>query len=192
MMSPQIDKAAMTGNGDWYCVRTQRYKENWVTQQLLDLGKECYLPLLRERRVVRRQWKDVIEPLFPCYLFVRCADSADFRAVTHLPGAMNIVGSMEHGPISVDERVIYALRNRSLHGYITVQPPALVAGEALEVVAGPFTGVSALYQQELKAGARVAVLMQMLSSYVRVELPRAYIRKKAASAAWQSTAVVAA
>jgi transcriptional antiterminator RfaH len=179
-------------NGNWYCIRTQRYKESWVNHQLADLGKECYLPLLRERRIVRRQWKDVIEPLFPCYLFVRCGDGADFRTVSTLPGTINILSSQEHGPIVVDERVVAALRHRSVQGYITVAPPALIAGEELEVIAGPFAGVSALFQQELKAGERIAVLMQVLSSSVRVELPRAYVRKKAVSAAWQSAAAVAA
>src|SRR4249920_2027678 len=119
---------------DWYCIRTQRYKENWVSRQLLDMGKECYLPLLRERRIVRRQWKEVTEPLFPCYLFVRCVDRSDFRVVSTLSGAVNIISSVEHGPISIDERVITALRNRSLHGCITVQPPSLVVGEELKVV----------------------------------------------------------
>ena len=165
---------------NWYCVRTQRYKENWVGRQLLDLGREFYLPLLRERRIVRRQWKDVIEPLFPCYLFVRCVDGSDFRAVSTLSGAVNILSSVENGPIPIDERVITTLRNRSLHGYITVQPPSLVAGEELEVVAGPFEGVAVLFQQELKAGERVAVLMKILSSWVRVDLPRTYVRKQVA------------
>jgi transcriptional antiterminator RfaH len=190
--SLQIIEAPMMSTGNWYCIRTQRYKESWVNHQLSDLGKECYLPLFRERRIVRRQWKDVIKPLFPCYLFVRCRDSSDFHTTGTLPGAVNILGSQECGPLVVDERIIAALRQRSVQGYITVEPPLLVAGEELEVVAGPFTGVSALFQQELKAGERVAVLMQILSSSVRVELPRLYVRKKVVSPAWQSAAAVAA
>jgi transcriptional antiterminator RfaH len=140
------------------------------------MGKEFYLPLLRERRIVRRQWKDVIEPLFPCYLFVRCVDGSDFRAVNTLSGAVNIISSMENGPLPVDERVIATLRQRSVGGYITMQPPSLNVGEKLEVVAGPFQGLEAIFQQELKAGERVAVLMKLLSSWVRLDLPRTYVR----------------
>ena len=173
---------------NWYCVRTQRYKENWVSRQLLDLGRESYLPLLRERRIVRRQLKEVIEPLFPCYIFVRCADGSDFRVISSLPGAVNIISSVESGPIPIDERVINVLRNRSMCGYITLQPPSLVPGEELEVVAGPFEGVSVLFQQELKAGERVAVLMKILSSWVRVDLPRTYVRKQVANPGWQIAA----
>jgi transcriptional antiterminator RfaH len=147
-----------------------------VSRQLLDMGKEFYLPLLRDRRVVRRRWREVIEPLFPCYLFVRCVDGSDFRAVNTLSGAVNIISSMENGPLPVDERVIATLRQRSVGGYITMQPPSLNVGEKLEVVAGPFQGLEVLFQQELKAGERVAVLMKLLSSWVRLDLPRTYVR----------------
>ena len=121
----------------WYCVRTQRYKENWVCRQLSDLGKEFYLPLLRERRIVRRQWKDVIEPLFPCYIFVRCVDGSDFRVVSTLLGAVNIISSVENGPIPIDERVITTLRNRLLHGCITVSPPLLLQAKNLKLLPVP-------------------------------------------------------
>ena len=40
---------------NWYCIRTKRYKENWVAQQLTELRQEVYLPLLRERRMVGRR-----------------------------------------------------------------------------------------------------------------------------------------
>jgi transcriptional antiterminator RfaH len=173
---------------DWYCIRTQRYKENWVSNQLLDARKEFYLPLLRERRIVRRQWKDVVEPLFPCYLFVRCVDGLDFRLVSTLFGVVKIVSSIEHGPLQVDEQIIATLQSRSVDGYITVQPLSFSTGEKLEVVAGPFQGLTALFQQELKAGERVAVLMQILSSWVRVDLPRAYVQGQANGSGYQAVA----
>ena len=50
---------------NWYCVRTNRYKESWVTQQLLEIGLQAYLPLLREQRKVRRQMKWVLNPYSP-------------------------------------------------------------------------------------------------------------------------------
>ena len=173
---------------DWYCVRTRRYKENWVSHQLLDMGKESFLPLLRERRFVRRQWKDVIEPLFPCYLFVRCTDRSDFRLVNTLFGVVNIVSSIEHGPLQVDEQIITTLQNRSVDGYITVQPLSFSVDDRLEVIAGPFRGLTVLFQRELKAGERVAVLMQILSSWVRVDLPRVYVQKQTNDPGWKAVA----
>jgi hypothetical protein len=57
----------------WCCVVTKRYKEQWVAQQLAACCDEVYLPLLRQKRKIRRQLKWTIEPLFPGYLFARFA-----------------------------------------------------------------------------------------------------------------------
>jgi transcriptional antiterminator RfaH len=144
---------------------------------LRESGKEAYLPLLRERRKVRRQLKWVIEPLFPCYLFAHFTAEEGFRAVRYMSGVVTVVSTVEDGPLPVDERIIAILRERSLEGYVEMKPAPLLPGEELEVIGGPFQGLRALFQQELKAGERVAVLLELLASRVRVELPRAYVQK---------------
>jgi len=171
---------------NWYCIRTNRYKEGWVAHQLMASGNEVYLPLLREWCKVRRQFKWVIEPLFPCYLFAPFIGNEGWHAVRYTPGVVSVVSTAEDGPIPVDERIITMLRERSLNGYVEVKPAPLCPGEELEVIAGPFQGLRALFHQELRAGERVAVLLEMLSSRVRVELPRAYVQKKSPVHNWQS------
>jgi len=161
----------------WYCIRTKRYKENWVAQQLLELGQEVYLPLLREQRNVRRKLKWVVEPLFPCYLFSLLFMGRNLDAVRHMAGVVSVVGTPEDGPLVVEEQIINSLRERSLNGYIEVKPSLFFPGEKLQVIAGPFQGLEALFQKELKAGERVAVLLETLSSRVRIEMPCAYVQK---------------
>lgn len=161
----------------WYCIHTKRYKENWVAHQLLESCDEVYLPLLRERRRVRRQLIWRIDPLFPGYLFARFVIEERFRAVRYTPGVIRLVSARGDMPIEVDEGIITTLRARAVNGYIEVQPAPFSPGEELEVIAGPFQGLLALFQQELKAGERVAVLLELLSSRVRVELPRAYVKR---------------
>ncbi len=163
---------------NWYCVHSKRYKENWVARQLVESCDEVYLPLLRQQRRVRRQLKWVVEPLFPGYLFARFSVEERFRAVRYALGVTSVLSVPEGGPIEVDKAIITAIRERSLNGYIEVQPAPLLPGEELEVIEGPFQGLTALFQQELKAGERVAVLLDLLSSRVRVELPQAYVQKK--------------
>jgi transcriptional antiterminator RfaH len=164
----------------WYCIRTKRYKENWVAQQLLELSQEAYLPLLREQRHVRRKLKWVVEPLFPCYLFARFFIDKNFGAVSRIAGVVSVVGTPEDGPLVVDEQIINSLRERSSSGYIEVKPALFFPGEKLQVIAGPFQGLEALFQKELKAGERVAVLLEILSSRVRIDMPRAYVQKNSA------------
>ncbi|MGH7960235.1 MAG: transcription termination/antitermination NusG family protein, partial [Candidatus Binatia bacterium] len=75
-------------DSNWYCLRTKRYKENWVAHQLMGLCDEIYLPLLREQRRIRRQYTWKIEPLFPGYLFARFIIRERFRAVRYTPGVI--------------------------------------------------------------------------------------------------------
>jgi transcriptional antiterminator RfaH len=162
----------------WYCVHTKRYKERWAAHQLIKVCEEVYAPLLRERRRVRRQLKWVIEPLFPGYLFARFALEKRFRAVRYTPGVVGVLSTREGGPVEVDKAIITMLRQRSLNGYIEVQLAPLFPGEELEVIEGPYKGLEALFQQELKASERVAVLLDLLSRRVRVELPRTYVQRQ--------------
>ena len=148
-----------------------------MAQQLSELGQEVYLPLLREKRFVRRQLKWVIKPLFPCYLFARHVTNGNISVVHRTAGVINIVSTPTDGPLVVEEQIIRSLRERSVNGCIEVKPALLSPGEKLEVIAGPFQGLEALFQQELKAGERVAVLLEILSSRVRIEMPRAYVQK---------------
>jgi transcriptional antiterminator RfaH len=172
----------------WYCIRTRRYKESWVAHQLEELGNEPYLPLLRQQRRIRRQLKWVIEPLFTCYLFARFIANEDFHTVRHMPGVAGVVSTAEDGPLPVDERIITILRERSLNGYVETKPTPFFSGEKLEVVEGPFQGLKALFERELKAGERVAVLLEILSSWVRVELPRASVQRQSTVHPWQPSA----
>jgi transcriptional antiterminator RfaH len=172
----------------WYCIHTKRYKEKWTVRQLMELCDEVYLPLLRQRRVIRRQLTWVVEPLFPGYLFARFVVEERFRAVRYTPGVVSVVSTTYGGPIEVDGAIIFTLRERSTNGYVEVLPAPLFPGEELEITEGPFKGLRALFQQELKAGERVAVLLELLSSRVRVELPRACVERKSEVASEQLVA----
>ena len=172
----------------WYCLRTKRYKESWAARQLMKVCTEIYFPLLRQQRTIRRQRKWVVEPLFPGYLFARFVVKERFRAVRYTPGVIDVLRTTDGGPIEVDEAIIAILHGRSQNGYVEVLSAPFFPGEELEIKEGPFQGFRALFQQELKAGERVAVLLDLLSSRVRVELPRAYVEKKSEVASEQLVA----
>ena len=175
----------LSGDIPWYCIRTKRAKETWVVHQLRDACDEVYLPLLRQWCRVRRQFIWKTEPLFPGYLFARFVVEERFRAVRYTPGVVSVLSTAVGEPIEVNETIISTLRQRSVDGYIQVSPTPLFPGEELEITEGPFRGLRALFQEELKAGERVAVLLDLLSSRVRVQLPRACVRKTASVSSGQ-------
>ncbi len=162
----------------WFCVKTNRYKEKWVTQQLSEWCAEVYLPLLRQYKKVRRQFNWVVEPLFPGYLFARVDREPALGKVRSTLGVATILSTSEDGPLVVDEAIINALRERSVNGVIEVRFVALRPGDPLEIIEGPFQGLAALFEKNLKAGERIIVLLDLLSSRVRVEVPRLCVQRK--------------
>ena len=136
---------------NWYYIRTKWHKERWLPQQLVEIGSEACLPLLRERRKVCRQLKWVVEPLFPSYLFSCFPIDEAFHVVHHTPGLESTVGTPEDVLLTVDEQIIFILHERSQDGcYIEINFFPFSRGEELQVVAGPFKGHGPCFKQELK------------------------------------------
>jgi transcriptional antiterminator RfaH len=162
----------------WYCIHTQRYKERWVAGQLAELCSEVYVPLLRQRKIIRRKIKLVIEPLFPMYIFANLPSRSQLEKVRYTPGVIKIVGTSDEGPVVVDDSIIEVLRKRTVDGYIQVAPVSFLPDEKLEITTGPFKGLTALFQGRLRGGERVAVLLDFLSSKIRVELPREFVQRQ--------------
>ena len=116
-----------------YCVHTNRYKKSWVIQQLTEIGLQDYLPLLCEQRIVRRQLKWVVEPLFHSYLFAYFFLDEAFYVVRHMPGVACVVGSLKDRPHAVDKLIISNPFDRSQGGYIEINSLFFSPGEKLQV-----------------------------------------------------------
>ena len=76
----------------WYCVRTQPKHEHIAAANLRKrLSLEVFLPRLSMERATRRGVKRVIEPLFPCYLFVHCALKTKSDDIRYTTGVSSLV-----------------------------------------------------------------------------------------------------
>lgn len=60
-------------NLHWYCARTKLKHEHIAAANLRkNLGIEVFNPRLRLDKATKRGLVRVTDPLFPCYIFVRC------------------------------------------------------------------------------------------------------------------------
>src|SRR5579863_6984837 len=67
------DSAAASEAAGWYCIRTKPKHEHIAAANLArQAALQVFCPRLRIERVTRRGIVRAQEPLFPCYLFVRC------------------------------------------------------------------------------------------------------------------------
>ena len=156
----------------WTAARYMLAQEGLALHFLRLAGFEVYLPRLREQRIVRGRRVEVTPPLFPGYCFV--AIELQWHAAHRAPGTNGLVMN-GGGPAHVPDNVIAELRSREHNGLIELAKlRGLRVGSRVKVTAGPFAGQFGLFAG-MRPRDRVTVLLTLLGSAQRVELPKAAI-----------------
>src|ERR1700722_2316809 len=76
----------------WYSARAKPKHEHIAAANLRkNLQLEVFFPRLRMEKITRRGPMRVIEPLFPCYIFVRCVVEELLNEIQHTSGINKIV-----------------------------------------------------------------------------------------------------
>lgn len=154
----------------WYTIQTKPRKEKVVENRLTDLHLEVFLPWLRCRRRVASRFDWVLSPLFPGYLFCRLDLLTSGKAVRYAPGVKDFVkfGSRF---AQVGDDVIENLKARCPHGVAEIKPKRYRRGEPVRITEGPFSGLEAVFEREMKDSERVAILLEFLGRQTRMVLP---------------------
>jgi transcription termination/antitermination protein NusG len=124
----------------WMVSYTAPRHEKAIANQLAAMGVETYLPLYHAVRRWNGRRAEVDLPLFPNYVFVRCATSDRLKVMQH-PGVVSMV-SFAGKPACIPDSEIELLR-RSISLYRVEPHPYLSKGRRVRVVAGPLTGLEA-------------------------------------------------
>jgi transcriptional antiterminator RfaH len=160
-----------TGTPAWYCARTKPKHEHIAAANLRrNLGLEVFNPRLRsERATFRGVVKRVSEPLFPCYIFVRCALEERMDQVRHTSGISSILNFGSRIP-QVPEPVIQELRacfgaEESLDVDTCPGP-----GDGVTLTSGAFFGMQAVVLRAWPAKRRVEILLEILGRPTPMEV----------------------
>lgn len=94
----------------WYAVSTKPHQEKQAELHIMQCGIECFLPLLKESKIIRRRRKTVIEPLSLGYLFAQFAVERHYRAVGYATGVRKVV-EFGSGPVELDATMIDAIHS---------------------------------------------------------------------------------
>lgn len=155
----------------WYCARTKPKHEHIAAANLRrNLGFEVFNPRLRIERATRRGPVRSIEPLFPCYIFVRCTQDM-LNDVRYVNGISSLVHFGDRVP-TVDDSII-----AELQACFEAEEPLpvqdhLAPGSEVIVAEGAFQGFEAIVLRTLPARQRVQVLLDVLGRPTLVEVDR--------------------
>ena len=164
----------------WFCIYTKRKQEDTVCKSLARLeGIETFNPKLQRKKSVRGKIMEVVEHLFPCYLFCGFEERGYFHKIRYTRGVKRFVGDQAGGPQEVDESIIDLIRSRmNVTGYVSIESPRLEPGEQVVIKEGPLSGLSGLLLSESKPGERVTLLLNAILYQARVEVDSGFIEKK--------------
>jgi transcriptional antiterminator RfaH len=151
----------------WYAVSTKPHQEKQAESHIMQCGIECFLPLLKESKIIRRIPKRVIEPLFPGYLFARFDLDRHYRAVSYARGVRKVV-EFGSGPVELDATMIDAIKERVHDGYVTPHSERLKMGQIVHVNGGPLRGLEAVFMREMTDRSRVLLLLNTMGLHAKL------------------------
>lgn len=160
----------------WYVIYTKPHSEDLAREQLESKGLAIFSPKIREVRFRRHKMREIIQPLFPSYIFARFAMPDEYYDVKWAKGVKRIVGSGDL-PIPLDDSIVVFLREQTNEQGLVHPRPNLRIGDKIRVRQGPLEGLFGIIQGELDAKGRVKVLMDILHSGAKVELPFSYVER---------------
>lgn len=156
----------------WYCVRTKLRHEHIASANLRrQLGLEVFNPQLRCQRKTLRGIVHVTEPLFPCYLFLRCSLGESFAKIRYVNGISSFLHFGDRIP-TVAQSVIDDLRACFDTDEFITCTEVIPCGATVTVASGAFAGMSASVLRVLQAGQRVRILLEVLGRSTSVEVDR--------------------
>jgi transcriptional antiterminator RfaH len=158
-------------NAQWYVVQSHPHAESKAVSHLNRQGFETYLPIYQKRRRHARRTETIATPLFPRYLFVAIDIAAQrWLSIQSTIGVSRLVCN-GNAPASVPAGVVEALKYREDgNGFFVMDSrPQFAFGDTVRIIDGAFADCLGRFEG-LRAGERVAVLLDLLGRKVRVVL----------------------
>jgi len=159
---------------NWNVIKTTRYKETYVKLQAEEtVGAETYLPMVKIPKQCLKPGQGQLEPLFPGYLFARLKSTEQLLLLRRVHAFHSLV-CFSGQPAFVEPLVIEDLRRRERgRGYINLHIPKqpLQLHQPVRITEGPFRGQTGSFVRYLDSTQRVCILLSLLKSGGRLELP---------------------
>src|SRR6266404_1858041 len=132
----------------WYALHTRARHERVVEHRLREQGMETFLPTVCETHRWSDRKKTVEVPLFSCYVFVRCALSAEDRTrVFRIDSALGFVGTRGTG-VPIPDEQIENVRSVLSQSAPCRTHPFLKVGQRVRVCGGAMDGVEGVFLSE--------------------------------------------
>ncbi len=132
----------------WYAIRTRSRHEKLVARQLEKQGIQAYLPLITKINQWSDRRKEVEEPLFSGYAFVRLNHSSGDRVrVLQTQGVVSFVGVQGSG-IPIPDQEIENIDTLLASKIAYEERPYLQVGQRVRICGGALDGMEGILTAE--------------------------------------------
>lgn len=170
MESEAVQPVVPLGNGEWFTIHSHPKHEHIAAANLERMhGIEVWNPKIAFTRLTRRGAVNVVESVFPGYIFARFTLEQSLDAVRYTPGVASVVHFADRYP-TLCPTLISHLKSHFNGGDKKPLVDDLVAGETVMVTNGGLRGIEAVVLRVLPARERVKVLLELLGTTAAVEL----------------------
>ena len=158
-MGRSKNKTTPSVKGNWYVVATQARRESTAQANLEKQRYRVFCPRICLKKRQRGKWQEVVEPLFPGYVFVELLLGRDDPAP--IRSTIGCIGLIRSGsePSIVPKIVMSGLL--ALGSKPKKLDSVFESGEKVRFEAGPFRGLHGVYQMA-NGRDRVKVLISLL------------------------------
>jgi len=155
----------------WFVVNTKPKNEERAAGNFMHGGFETLAPKIRYRKYRDGRIVSQVEPMFPGYIFVKFHPVDDFRLVKYTRGVKTIVHFGDR-IVPLSEEFIDFIKARLEDGVATLTKRRFRKGERIIVTEGPFKGLTGIFEKEMDGRERVAILLEGINYYARMEIDR--------------------
>lgn len=160
---------------NWYILYTSPRAEKTVQNELLQLGYEIFLPIIKEFKVWKnRQKKWIDRIMFPSYVFVKTQHHELYK-IKQVPKVMtylHIAGKPCIVPIKIIEGVKKIMGSEK---NISVEPN-FNKGERVKILDGPLAGYSGILIRQ-KGKTRFGIQLREINHTVFVDISNNNLEK---------------
>jgi transcriptional antiterminator RfaH len=161
----------------WYAIYTHSRQENRAEMNLQAWKVETFFPRIRDCRFNEFTGEPsyFIKPLFPRYFFAKFTLNSLLHKIRFTRGVRSVV-CIGNDPAAVDDRVIEIIAAQiDAAGFVKIGAD-LEPGAKVLIQAGPFKGLTGIFEQEASAADRIKILLDCVKFQARLEIDKRYVK----------------
>jgi len=155
----------MAEKGVWYLVQCKPRQDERAEEHLTRQGYECSRPVCRRERLVRGRRQELLESLFPGYLFISLSANDSWAPLRSTRGVSRVV-SFGGKPLPVSEGLVLQLQSRAEVAFFS----EFKTGQNVRIIEGQFSELDAIFMA-MDGDDRVMLLLNILSRQRSITLP---------------------